>query len=188
MGNLTQPKVKQTREIAQFGVSVELESFDLSSGIDKILPCFRDEVGIAQALGMMRAMGGDKAKGLERAVYVIGVEDRDISKIGVSADPMGRLGDLQGCHYRKLYLHGLVFPVRRHSVSIEQAALRTAREAGNGLNGEWVSMKPQDALRLVVETARDGKWNITDARGWYRNVICRVKARAKDGRCKKYVA
>jgi hypothetical protein len=124
---------------------------------------------------MLRALGETGAKGNEKAVYVIGVVDKPISKIGISYDPVGRLQGLQNSHYEELYLHAVVFCPTRKSGSIEQASLQSALESEKRLRGEWVDMPPEEALKLVLETARDNKWPVCDGATWFENMVIRTR-------------
>ena len=149
--------------------------FDLSQPMDKFIPILRDENTNSMAFGMLRAVGENGVKGNEKAVYVIGLGDEPISKIGVSYDPVGRLVSLQGSHYADLHVHAVLFCPTRKSVSIEQVALGRATDMGKRLRGEWVAMKPDDALRLVLETARDNNWPVCDGKTWFDNMAARTR-------------
>lgn len=149
--------------------------FDLSRPIDEFIPILRDENVNSMAFGMLRAVGENGTKGNEKAVYIIGVGDAHVSKIGISYDPIGRMNNLQGAHYADLHIHAVVFCPTRKSGSIEQVALERATEQGKRLRGEWVAMSPDDALRLVLETARDNNWPVCDGQTWFTNIAARTR-------------
>jgi hypothetical protein len=160
------------------------QAFNLSGDILPAMEACRKPEGIADAIGLLSAMAGEKTRssGFEKAVYVIHVLDDPITKIGVSADPIKRLGDLQAAHYRELQLHAVIFCPKRNAVAIEQAVLRRASERGDRLLGEWIAAEPDEVLRMAIEAARDGDWPICDGRTWFENRVARVKAWAKQTR------
>lgn len=159
--------------------------FDLTKPLEKFIPILRDEERYAKAFGMLRALGESGSKGNEKAVYVLEVEGRDIAKIGVSFDPLNRFADIQAGHYRKLHLHAVLFCPTRKSVSIEQAVLQRALEAGKRLNGEWVAMSAPDTLMLALEVARDNNWPICDGQTWFENMAAKTYALASSRRFRK---
>lgn len=154
------------------------EVFDLSGDIAPALAKVREPEGIASAVGMLRAIAGRQTKraGLEKAVYVIGVEaEPDVSKVGIAIDPITRLGNLQSAHYLKLFLHGVAFCPTRKAETLEALVLRYADQNECRLNGEWLSRKPEDTMRLVLELARDNKIPVCDGRAWFDSMVKKTK-------------
>lgn len=178
ISNQQQTIVRSTSGVSSLLYKSDRKEFDLSQPLKKFVPILRNAEIYAKAFGMLRALGANGSKGNEKAVYVIGVDGRPITKIGVSFDPTKRLVDLQSGHYRKLYIYAVLFCPTRKSVSIEQAALHRASEENKRLNGEWVEMSAEDALLLVLETARDNGWAVCDGQTWFENMTSRTYALA----------
>ncbi len=155
--------------------------FDLFEGFDAAIDACRSPYGLADAIGMMTAIAGAKGRsaGFEKAIYVIQAGDEDISKVGVSADPLKRRQELQGAHYLPLTIYGVVFCPTRKSVTIEQSVLQAAAEGGTRLMGEWVSASPDTVLRKVLEIARDGDFPVCDGKTYLANMIARTRALAR---------
>lgn len=151
--------------------------FDLSGDLDPFMDACRAKAGLDDAISLLTALadGPSRTAGFEKAVYVIRVAGDPISKIGVSANPSKRLMDLQAAHYRELELHAVIFCPKRKSVSIEQAVLQRANQAGNRLMGEWIADEPDNVLRAALECARDGKHQICDGASWFRNMALRAR-------------
>jgi hypothetical protein len=171
------------RKAMRFWSSQE-KRFDLSQPLESFVDLCRSENGLASAIGMQRALA-DKKKDCgsqERAVYVIGVDGAPHSKIGVSVDPIRRLFDLDGGHYHRLHLHGVIFCPTRKSVSIEQEVLERATLQGIRMNGEWINAQPEQVLMMALESARDGNWAICDAQTWFDNMVERTRSFARAGR------
>lgn len=161
--------------------------FDLSGPLEPFVELCRSPHGLADALGVLDALtGGNKrSAGFERAVYVIQVDDDPICKIGISANPVERLKDLQGAHYRELFLYGVIFCPTRKSETIEQEVLKRASEAGTRLFGEWIAEDPHDILLAALQVARDKKIDVCDAKTWQVNMFDRTKelyAKQKEAR------
>lgn len=183
MADLASPtllKLKRSKRVGEsHGCSIYEktgQAFDLSGDFSVAMEACRSAEKLADAIGMLTALAGakDRTAGFEKAVYVIQVADDPICKIGVSANPLKRVEDLQGSHYRELFLYAVVFCPTRHAVAIEQAALARASEAGDRLMGEWVSMTPEDTLRMIFEVARDDNRAICDGRIWFDNMVQRT--------------
>lgn len=151
--------------------------FDLDEGVDSAATACRSPEGLADAIGMLTALAGknERTAGFEKAVYVIQVADDPICKIGVSANPIRRVADLQACHYRELFLYAVIFCPTRRSVTIEQEVLEQASQAGNRLLGEWVAYPPEVTLRMALETARDKRIDVCDGKTWFSNMVERTK-------------
>lgn len=151
--------------------------FDLSLDIDAAMAACRSAQGLADAIGMLSALAGknDRTSGFEKAVYVIQVGDDPICKIGVSANPLKRVADLQVAHYRELFLHAVIFCPLRQSVSIEQGVLSIAERQGTRLMGEWINDEPENVLRCALEVARDGGYSTCDGRRWFEDMVSRTK-------------
>lgn len=160
------------------GIRSDNLAFDMGEDVSAFMSLCKSEDGLASAIGMLRAMSAKNSRtsGYEKAVYVIAVEGRAITKIGISADPIKRLRDLNNSHYRKLRLHGVVFCPTRKSGSIEQEALLRATLRKKRLKGEWTELEPDEALQVVLESARDGDWPTCDGRTYLDNMIARTKA------------
>lgn len=164
-------------------VSAEIYSsvrseFDLSKPLESFVPILRDAERYSKAFGMLKAFGESGSKNNEKAVYILGVEGRGISKIGVSFDPLKRYADIQSSNYRKLYIHAVIFCPTRKSVSIEQAVLRNAESCDKRLNGEWVEMPADETLLLALEVARENKWPVCDGQTWFENIAAKTFAMA----------
>jgi hypothetical protein len=158
------------------------ESFDLTGDFEAAKAACRDVQGVADAVGLLDAMSDDKrgrTSGFAKAVYVISVMDDPIAKIGVSANPIRRHADLQASHYRELVLNAVVFCPKHNAVAIEQEVLRRAREAGDGLMGEWIAADPDDVLHMVMEAAVSLDVPICDGRQWFDNQFAKARALAK---------
>lgn len=86
-------------------------------------------------------------------VYVIGVSNTDICKIGVSRDPKKRLASLRSNSYPPPVLH---FVTRQHT---EMDAYRIEKEyhtklKRKKLHGEWFSISPMKAEEIVLEAQK----------------------------------
>lgn len=152
--------------------------FDLGEDLDAHIEVCKEPAGLADAFGMMTALANDRrnrSSGFEKAVYVIQVEDDPICKIGISADAVARCNELQGAHYRNLFLHAVIFSPTRKAMTIEQAVLARASEEGNRLLGEWVNYEPDEVVRMALEFARDKKIPVCDGRTWFENVCERTR-------------
>lgn len=151
--------------------------FSFSEPLELYADLCRRPEGLADAIGMLRALAEQKTRtsGFEKAVYVIAVKDSPITKIGISADPMKRLRDLQGSHYRELLLHGVIFCPGRNSMTIEQAVLEEANCDGTRLMGEWVAKAPEDVLMSALRIARDRRVDVCDGHTWFNNMVRRTK-------------
>lgn len=160
------------RAITNFG-----KVFDLSGDLRFFAELCKDDCGLADAIGMLTALadGNDRTSGFEKAVYVIAVGDDPISKIGISANPLKRVEDLQGAHYRELRLHAVIFCPGRKAMTIEQDVLARAASDGSRLMGEWIAEAPDNVLAAAIESARRNKLDICDALTWRDNMIARTK-------------
>jgi len=126
----------------------------------------RSDIQIACALA--RSLTGEAGAKAEQAVYVIGTDDPNISKIGVAGDPSKRFKSLQTANAKKLRISGLLwsyFSARQ----IEYLALKNAGKAGKRIRGEWVEMSPDEAMLLVAEAAEELRSMVADSGMWVRN-------------------
>lgn len=151
--------------------------FDLSADHEPCIDLCLSEKGLADALGLLRAASeSSRVAGFAKAIYVIQVADDPICKIGVSSDPTRRVVDLQGSHYRELFLYGVVFCPTHKSVTIEQDVLSRAQDAGDRLMGEWIAAEPRAVMRMIFESAKDKRVPICDGRTWFDYKVQRTKA------------
>jgi hypothetical protein len=152
--------------------------FDLSEDIEPAMAACRSAEGLADAIGMLTAIGGrgHRTAGFEKAVYVIQVDEDPITKIGVSANPLERVADLQAAHYRELSLFAVIFCPLRQAVAIERGVLRRAEDTGTRLLGEWINADAHKVLRSAFEVARDGPFAVCDGKTWLANMIEKTKA------------
>lgn len=159
-----------------FGVPVNgFRNFDFERGeISDFIDECREFSGLAHAFGMMEALAEGKnyrTAGGPRSLYVMGIEDRDdIAKIGVSANAFRRVEDIQGSHYSRVRLYGVMFFPTRKSETVEQGVLREAQERGDRLMGEWIKARPADVFRAAMEYARDNKIPVTDGMTWFEDM------------------
>lgn len=163
--------------------------FDLSGDLEPFKEACRDPRGLSNAFGMLEAIAKNKnscESGAAKAVYVISVDgEPSISKIGVSANAVFRLGWLQSQHYRKLFLHAVIFCPRHNAVKVEQAILRNAVAAEKRLEGEWVEYPSDDVLTQIMEYARDSETPIVDGRTWFEDVSRRTLELARKSRMRR---
>lgn len=139
-----------------------------------------DPRGWCDAFGMLEALSErSRTAGYAKAVYVIGVEgEAAVAKIGVSADPLRRVVELQSSHYRRLFLHGVIFTPTRKSETVEAAILNMADEDGDRMCGEWVNWTPEDTLSRALFYALNVGIPVCDAMTWRDDMIRRTKALA----------
>lgn len=80
-------------------------------------------------------------------IYVIGRPDGPV-KIGISADPICRVRELQtGCPFRLTILHREPLPSRRKALEIEEMVLAVHCESR--LAGEWLNIDGDLATEAV---------------------------------------
>lgn len=140
----------------------------------------RDPKGVADSVGLLSALCADTrwlAQNTERVLYIIGVEDEPITKIGVSADPIKRLADLQQGHYQGLFLHSVYFCPKTGGGKLEQAALKDAADIR--LRGEWVAEWPHEAAARVLRVSAEKKIGVCDGATWQRASLARTQATAR---------
>ncbi len=95
-------------------------------------------------------------------VYVMGpTGNYDVSKIGISANPIKRLSQMQTALWSDVLLHALIWAPLNIAVSIEAKALRLAKAEKLRLRGEWVALPADEAVGLIL-TAMDGTEMFTD--------------------------
>lgn len=180
VGELRLEPIKHTGRIAHLGglsrmppkVS-PLRRIDLNASMAAATESVCDPEGWAHAIGMLEAIAEQgRQSGDAKALYVIGVEDREtIAKIGVSANPIARLAELQGSHYRRLYLHAIVFTPMRNAVKIERGVL----QAPERMQGEWLELSVGDVLTRALEYARDNEIPVVDGRNWFADTAKRTR-------------
>lgn len=166
--------------------------FDLSGPREAFEETCRDPKSLADAFGVMEALcekAGEKKNGsTPRALYLIQVGDDPIVKIGVSANPYRRLLDLQGAHYRELFLWGVVFSPDVKAMTLEQRALELASQQGNRLMGEWIAAAPGKVFADVLNLAAEHKVAICNAEVWLHNMLERTKRIAKSNSLRSLTA
>ena len=84
------------------------------------------------------------------AVYVIGLADMDICKVGFSVNPAKRITTLQTALWGEVQCHALLWAPSTVAHGIEHKALKAAREHNVRLKGEWVMLPPSEAVGLVL--------------------------------------
>ena len=95
-------------------------------------------------------------------------------KIGISEDPIQRLGTIQAGHYEELVFHRFWWlPGIAISSKIEADFKR--EHAEHNIRGEWFDMMPEQAEALVNRAISEiGVWNLTQSEmeflydDWYR--------------------
>lgn len=147
--------------------------FDLSVESDGFEAACRDRQHIANAIGMMSAIGEDG--GGEKALYLIQAGDDPIVKVGVSNNPVQRLEALQSAHYRELSLWGVVFTTNRKATFLEQRILEAASGMGLRLLGEWVNMAPSQVFSVLLDQSRQHRIPICNAKIWLDNMISETR-------------
>lgn len=157
--------------------------FDLTSQSNLFEAACRDPSQLANAFGVMEALcekvGGKKNGSPPRALYLIQAGEDPIVKIGVSANPLRRLMDLQASHYRELFLWGVIFTPEMKAMTLEQRLLECAQQRGDRLMGEWVAAEPSDLFREILGLAAQHKIAICNAEVWLHNMMERTKRIAK---------
>lgn len=179
VGELRLVEIQRSRRAANdTGVSASVgRAFDLTADLAPAKARCCEAEPLANAFGMMEALAdkGTRTAGFEKAVYVMQAGDQSISKIGVSANAVNRLVELQGNHYRPLSLHAVVFTPLRNAVAIEQAVLRRASAEGKRMCGEWVEYPPETVLDMIFDAAIKLGHPICDGRTWFENMVNRAK-------------
>jgi hypothetical protein len=96
-------------------------------------------------------------------VYLLTTVHRAPVKIGISEDPVMRIGNIQAGHYAQLvfqrfwWLPGMAVASRIESAFKRDHAVRNIR-------GEWFDMSPSDAEREVAMAIRQlGIWSLTQS-------------------------
>jgi len=147
---------------------------------DRVKLC-RDPAGIAKANGLAQAIKENDARsGVQRAVYVVGIEGERVAKIGVSATPVNRCLSLQQAHYKELFLYGALYLVGKPKCeTIEEEALIRAEQIADWRKGEWVGLPAERAFSMVMHAADDLEIKTCDAATWVDNMNRRVKGLAK---------
>lgn len=100
---------------------------------------------------LIHSMLGSSNLLMRQAVYVMASVE-NISKIGVSNNPMERLRELQVGHPYKLTCHAIVW-VSGKAMDLEAAALALCNDRSTRLCGEWVALSWQDALATILEAS-----------------------------------
>jgi hypothetical protein len=165
--------------------SMELPPFEIFDliGVGSFEPFIdlcRDPKGIADALGLIAAISGDTRQtspGLQKVLYVIGVDDDPVSKIGISLNPVQRLADLQQSHYKELFLHSVYFFPKSVAGKAESAAIADAGDLR--IRGEWIAEYPHQAAERVLSVAARKRYSVCDGASWLRSTLLRTRAVAK---------
>ncbi|MEM9085319.1 MAG: hypothetical protein AAGB23_05300 [Pseudomonadota bacterium] len=142
-----------------------------------------DPEGWRTAIGMLEAIAEKgRSSGAAKALYVIGVEGReDVCKIGVSANPLKRLDDLQGGHYRKLFLHGIAFSPLHKAVTVEQGVLA----CDDRLRGEWMADNVESVLRRALLFAFENKIGLIDGKTYFADMAKRTRELARTSKFRR---
>lgn len=163
--------------------------FDFSDSLAPFCAACCEPEPLANAFGMMAAIA-DTAKfrtsGAAKALYVMGIEgEPEVAKVGVSANAITRLAELQGAHHRRLWLHGVAFFPRHNAVVVEGGVLKAASERGDRLLGEWVKVSPADLLEEALAYARDNDVPVSDGRTWFEDMSRRTVDLARGQKFRK---
>jgi len=119
----------------------------MSDGDDPVSPELRDKLRIDHCFWIPK-------RRLKRcAVYVIAPEaDRRPSKVGVSHNPLVRLGKLQVSHWKRMRVyHALHVEAGERAYEIEGAAHKLLESTG--LLGEWFDVPSRIAFEAVQQAA-----------------------------------
>jgi hypothetical protein len=104
---------------------------------------------------MMLLAGGSSDPHSLGYIYVIGFEEPGVVKIGSAQSPLIRLSELQCGNPFELKLHYAVSIYEGSPILIEFATHRLAAE--RKIRGEWFDMTAEEALEVVIKSARNAK-------------------------------
>lgn len=147
--------------------------FTLEGDLIAEMAACRNPEWIASAIGMLGAIAGSQKLGPEesfRCLYIIQEDGGPHCKIGVSADPTKRVYELQAANPFPLTLHACLFSPKLVIGQLESGSLRRAAELGIRAQGEWIRSTAEDALRMVLEYARDECVPVCDAETWFQDM------------------
>ena len=183
--DLAQPYLVRSRGTAFANITIPpFKVFDLHDGFDPepYIDLCRNPKGVADALGLLSAICNDTRRltaGAHRALYVVGVDDDPIAKIGISANPISRLVDLQQNHYKELFLHSVYFIPKGSAEKLEKASISDAFDCGVGIRGEWVGEWPHEAAARILRTARAQRIGVCDGASWLNATLARTRETAR---------
>lgn len=173
-------KMHGARGVSQLVSVPPYHSFDIGNDLQPFMDVCRSHDGLARAFGMVEALsdeGKGRTSGFARVLYIIGVDgEPGICKIGISSNPFRRLSDLQGAHYRPLWLHSVLFFPTRKAMTVEQHFLSNSAER---MCGEWLAVEPDDLLSRVLSHSRDEKIPVIDGGNWFKDITARTYAIAR---------
>lgn len=130
---------------------------------------------MAKMAGLMKRLCVSDPDPNYTAVYVIHPKGYDdICKIGVSFNPLARLGQLQNSHWADLRIAFLAWTRDGSAQKIEKLALRAAKEMDWSLRGEWVNASPEEAGELIIKAARYSSSKIADSSAEMENMKAAV--------------
>jgi hypothetical protein len=152
--------------------------FKVGSDLAPFAEICREPESIAKACGLASRMREEDVGG-RPALYVFGVGDLPVAKIGVSHCPISRLEQIQREHWADISVYAIAWCGNGKSETIEQTALAAADEMGVKLRGEWVAMEPAEAFELILKSARYTGHPICDSATWLDNLAIRTRGLAQ---------
>lgn len=184
MGELGAPQPAYIRRTVQVHRSSNrrphaalVEFLDLSADLARAASACKEPEGLTKAGKLAFKLYEAKTHFQDTCVYVIGPSDPgiEISKIGVTVNPFGRLAQLQIGNWHRLELKGIMWVLGK-ATTVERNAHLAAKEMDVWLSGEWMALPGDDAVELALKAARYSKAWVADSNAFLRNMGARVAA------------
>jgi len=136
-------------------VELDLECMDLSLPFAAI----EEELTDRSSNDLAAYMAADIRHGMrpmvEAAVYVIGKMYTTGCKVGSSSNPELRTRDMQVNGAPDLYLAALLWTLGETPFSLERMAINEAGSRGRRVHGEWLSLTPGEAAKMIYRRAQE---------------------------------
>ena len=147
----------------------EAECIDFSkTPLERAVDLGMERLPMLNALRLRGLAQGNIHRPPEVGIYVIGPKGDEVSKIGISRNPLGRLSGLRSSNYNPLEIKALFWVVTGYAGAVEKAALRSAKHLGLKRRGEWIDASPDMASLFVVAAAKALNAGICDSAMWMR--------------------
>lgn len=137
---------------------------------ERLLNICGNKKSMLSAMTLSNSLVSSFSEHLSACVYIIGADELNASKVGVSQNPAKRISELQTASPYKLMPHYLFWMPLPHCFGIEKLSHRVASKLDLALKGEWMKGRPEAAGMVVASVITEANVRVCSSGMHLRNM------------------